>query len=519
MSEIFSVKIELGDANEKGWRDLTVAPRGEATEEIPANFSQLTKVLSLIHISDLHICDAQSPARVEALDRFADPHHPLSEKISYVGTYRAQEILTTQTCESLVRTINNLAAGHLEIDAVVVTGDVTDNAQSNEMDWYHTILDGGLVTPDSGDRSEWTGVASTNPDRYSQWYWNPEGTPEGCEDDFPRSLYGFPTIKGLTEVIRQPFNATGISIPWFATHGNHDALLQGTVAPSEFLNDWAIGDQRINEFPVTPELAEFMESFSEIGPAAYPSPSIVDLESVSSDTSRSLNKKEDWIEHHLECGKFHGLTQENKEQKSKYWAHLIGEVCLISLDTVNEYGGWQGSLDEQQFLWLQETLKREDAKYFVILSHHPAATLFNLYSPDESEKRFGTQEVLDVLLAEPRVILWLAGHNHRHRIEKISAPGVRGFYHIETSSLIDWPQQGRYVEIFELEDEIYISTKVFDHQSTVDMQSAISDLSKIENLAGISRALAANDWQKRGAKVTGAYGTGEASDRDRFLKL
>ena len=70
MSEIFTSKSQLirGEANELGWRNLEIAD-GESHhgEVIP---KAATPILSLVHLSDLHICDAQSPARAEIVDRF-----------------------------------------------------------------------------------------------------------------------------------------------------------------------------------------------------------------------------------------------------------------------------------------------------------------------------------------------------------------------------------------------------------------------------------------------------------------
>ena len=123
-------RLIRGQANEKGWRPV-VEIRNEVLA--PASGNPLA---CLIHISDIHICDAQSPARVEALDRFADPHNPLSRLVPLVGTYRAQEILTAQTFEALIRKINTIEVGvttKRPVDVVVITGDVTDNAQQNEL--------------------------------------------------------------------------------------------------------------------------------------------------------------------------------------------------------------------------------------------------------------------------------------------------------------------------------------------------------------------------------------------------
>ena len=100
-----SRRIMRSAANSKGWRGLEFAP-GEVMQGTPPS-PNAKSVLSLIHISDLHICDAQSPARLEVLDRYADPHNPTSEQIKLVGNYRAQEIITTQTLDCMVQTIKD----------------------------------------------------------------------------------------------------------------------------------------------------------------------------------------------------------------------------------------------------------------------------------------------------------------------------------------------------------------------------------------------------------------------------
>jgi len=115
MSEPFSSwqKIVRGVPNEKGWRNLEVVEGEEHRGEVIGE--GFSPILSLIHLSDLHICDAQSPARAEGVDRFSDPHNPISEHIGLVGAYRAQEILTTQTLESMIQTTNVINTGHFQL--------------------------------------------------------------------------------------------------------------------------------------------------------------------------------------------------------------------------------------------------------------------------------------------------------------------------------------------------------------------------------------------------------------------
>jgi len=513
-------RIVRSEPNSKGWRDLAFT-HGEEIEvdNLPGDSESL---LNLIHISDLHICDAQSPARVELMDRYADPHHPMSELVKLVGVYRANEIMTTQTLESMVRTINKISKGVVTdrpVDAVVVTGDVTDNAQANELSWYLTLMDGGLIHPDSGSKEIWEGVASKDPKKYDPSYWNPEGTPEGCLEDYPRSLYGLPTIPGLTDAVREKFSAEGLRHKWYATHGNHDALLQGTVVPDDFTNAFAVGNQRTVGLSPETDLAAMFGNFTQVGPTSYPNPEGATFLEITADQSRHFNEKDSWAKVHTDCGHDHGLDQSNVISKSKYWARDIGEFRLISLDTVNEFGGWQGSLDRGQFEWLKNQFANPVPKYFILLSHHPAPTLFNTYAPTGVAQRVDEKELVTELLIEKRVILWLAGHNHEHSIEYVGTEGVDGFWHIQTASNIDWPQQGRQVEIIQVGSELVIATSVFDHQSPIDLAQATEDLSDPVNLAGISRILSANHWQRRSGEFDLELMAGQPKDRNRFLRL
>ncbi|MGN6607289.1 MAG: TIGR03767 family metallophosphoesterase, partial [Jatrophihabitans sp.] len=154
-------RLVRGDGT--GYRAVVPAP-GEPHEtrtelaELPSG--RLTPLLTLAHLSDLHVCDAQSPARVEYLDRWADPDSPVVDITGNVGSYRPQEPLTAQVVEAMVRAVNAVAGapvGGAAVDLAIVTGDNTDNAQANELAWYLALLEGGAVRADSGDLTRWQG--------------------------------------------------------------------------------------------------------------------------------------------------------------------------------------------------------------------------------------------------------------------------------------------------------------------------------------------------------------------------
>jgi metallophosphoesterase (TIGR03767 family) len=515
-SPFFASSITKGVANSHGWRHLLL---DRADSHIGKPLGPVKKsLINLIHITDTHICDAQSPARVEYLDRYADPHHPASSIVgTLIGTYRAHEILTTQVLESAVQAINRIDLAPVTktaISAVLITGDLTDNAQSNELDWLTTLLLGGKLRADSGAKDKWEGVGG---EFYSPFFWNPHGTPKGERNDFPRDLYGFPTIPELLHAIRQPFYSSGLKYPFLAVHGNHDALLQGTVVPNEELRESVTSDEKIFELS-DEEALQALSKVSEQGPAAYPSPIAPKVMTVSADESRDFLSPIEWNINFYREDEDNGISSQHLGSDRKYWRKDYESIIILALDTVNPFGGWQGSIDQEQFNWLKEQVEQIKDKYIVITSHHPIQDIYNGYSP--SARRVLGAEIESYLITKPAVIAWICGHTHRHRIAYFGPDITRGFYQIETSSLIDWPQQGRIIEIFlTQDDEICIASTVFNHQGSILPDYEHLRLDEVNELSGLSRILSLNDWQRRGGIFAIENNEGEGSDRNSILCL
>ena len=490
--------LARGDAVAGGWRPLAAAA-GEPGTDRPSGPGEV--LACLWHLSDLHLCDAESPARLEYLDRFSDPDSPYRERLGDIGTYRPQEALTVQVAATMLETIAQWARGPVSgapIEAALLTGDLTDNAQENELAWYRTLIEGGTVTPRSGDpaQSSWVGSSGAP---WDERYWHPDGAPAGAEPDLPTRRFGYPSVPGLVEAARADVVSPGLAVPAVSVHGNHDGLLQGTVAPDASLRALAIGDQRVTGLPVGADPMLTAEAIAMVGPARYVHDSSSPRVPIPPDAERDF----------VSAARFAALLR-GPAAGPAYFVHDLDRVRLVCLDTVNPYGGWQGSLDREQFDWLARVLDESADRYVVVASHHPSPTLVNDYVPAGTSPRVLGPEVVDLLLASRSVVAWIAGHVHVHAAQ-YRGDEQRGFWEITTSSLIDWPQQVRLLELLRVDDgagpQIALVSTVVDHASPSGMSAGFwadrPDLSDPALLAGLSRELSANDYRMRERPLRG----------------
>jgi metallophosphoesterase (TIGR03767 family) len=487
-------------------------------------------LLAIAHLSDLHVCDSQSPARVEMLDRFAHPLTGIRSSLDDEGrAYRPQEPATTQVLDAMVHAVNALSAAPFSdrpIDVAVMTGDTTDNAQGNELQWLLDTLAGRRVTPDSGDPTTYEGVGST------QWfdpaYWHPDGAPEGCDDDIPTAHNGFPRAPGFLDAARRPFAAEGLRVPWLAVYGNHDALIQGTAAIDDGSIDHATGSLKAYSLDagVDPQAGrDLLDGIVDERTVAVLTAAAT--RTVTPDPQRRPLSRLDHVRAHLADGG-HGFTARNAAEATAYYRHDIGAVTILVLDTVVEHGGWQGSLDEVQVAWLSAELTATSDRYVLLASHHTAADLVNDTAPPGAARRVLRAEVMGVLLDHANVIAWINGHTHRTRITYHGEP-ARGFWEITAPSLIDWPQQGRMIEVLRHGADLAIACTMLDHAGVVSGRwdfrpSAVDDQADVgvrRTLAGLSRELSANAWAAPpGPHAPGAHPLrGTPADRNALLLL
>jgi metallophosphoesterase (TIGR03767 family) len=494
------------------WKQLVHEGAREMVGQPPVKAEPL---LTLIHLSDLHICDAQSPTRMEFVDRFADPDNPYQPLVHYIGTYRAQEFLTVQVLEAMVESVNKIETGPLlgaKVDSVIVTGDMTDNAQANELDWYKTVLDGGPVKPNSGSDEKFESFhAAENNDPH---YYHPD-VPGA---DRPQTMHDFPAFPGVTKASIAPFVAKGLKHNWLAIHGNHDSLLQGTTAPTPELEAISVGNAKLSELKPDVDLMDLFHRFSEVGPADYADLNIAFTEEVTPDPNRKFNSIPDWVDRHTNCGHDHGMSKENRNA-SYYYRDLPNNIRLIALDTVNANGGWQGCIDRVQWAWLVDLLANSSDKYVILTSHHPLEKIFNDYAPEGVPTPAVRKEIQELLFQYKNIILWVCGHNHQNFINQIKREdGSHAFWHIRTASHIDWPQQSRVIEIAREGSEILIGTTIVDHAGPLEFKGTESELADPIALAGFSRQLAANDWQRQEGLLDISLAEGRPEDQNVWLR-
>jgi 3',5'-cyclic AMP phosphodiesterase CpdA len=388
-----------------------------------ATFGQLT---------DTHVRDEESPARVPFLDRLGAPFN---------STFRPQEAFSTQVLDSAVRALDRERP-----QAVFVTGDIIDNAQENELTWAIDTLDGREVDPDSGAKG-YDGVQS--PDDADPFYYRPDV-------DAPRH-------PGVLDAAQRPFRARGLDAPWYPVVGNHDILAQGEVPVTPAIDAWAAGDRMV--VSLDPHLhppraeADAKQAVAAVLSGQIALPTV----HVPADPRRRLLSPAE-VERRLVAGAARG-TAVTPDGLMDYAVDVGPHLRAITLDTVRRDGTSQGLVTPAQVAWLQEQLRAAGDRWVIVLSHNPL------------DSSAGGTDALAALAADRHVVAAIAGNRHRNTIARYGR-----FWLIGTSSLADFPQQARMFRLRATRGGgVALETWMVDHDGG--------------GLAGVSRELAYLDAQ------------------------
>jgi metallophosphoesterase (TIGR03767 family) len=498
-------------------------------------------LVAFAQLTDMHLIDVQSPARVEWTDRFNDGSPGSS--LVFSSAYRPHEMLTVQVADAMVRAIERAGRGPVTgvpLAFAVSTGDNADNCQRNEVRWHIDVLDGERVRPDSGDHSRYEGVASWE-FTADPHYWHPEPVPGSVSPDLARSTYGFPTVPGLLDAARRPFTAHGLSIPWYVAYGNHDGLVQGNFPHSFQLDTIARGPVKVVAPPAGLSEDDVLSGLVTNPQFLQETLLTAPVTAVTPDDDREVLTRRETVREYFKTSgspRGHGYTRRNVDDGTAYYTFDRGPVTFITLDTVNPNGYADGSMDRAQVDWLERQLQkrherylREDGsvahtgnrnRYVVLFSHHTIGTMTNPFvtgADEQGPPRVMGDEVEALVLRYPNVVLWVNGHTHvnkvvPHKRPRSSAfPG--GFWELNTASHVDWPEQARLIELVDNRDgTLSVFGTVIDSAAPLRPRSLDSAL----QLAAWSRELGANDWQERGGVGDGVDGR-RGSREDRNVEL
>lgn len=466
----------------------------------PGRIAARTSVLYFAQHTDAHICDAQSPGRLEAGERLA---------WLAAGTdagHRPQEHSTVQVLDQMVRATNAVSISPdtgAPMAFCVQTGDNTDNRELCELRWFIDTLDGAAVTPNTGsDRYE--GVQA---DRSLSWVYHPE---DPSRDPYGR--FGFPRLPGLLSSVLRTVDTVGLEMPWLAVMGNHDAVFQGTFG--------RLGPVRLDELEVRlaaggrkpVSLLGYVWDTARVSlggsdgardgdvavtraPAGWRTVTADRANRMPVDTRRYV---EEFFRTSPDPGPIgHGFTRANVAAGTAYWSRTVGDrVLLVGLDTNNHTAGSEGRLGPVQFGWLRGVLDDHPERHVVVFSHHNSTTITN-GTDDASDpgEAFDGARLVELLAAHPGVVAWVNGHNHENRIRAHRGSGVEtGFWELTTASCVDFGQQCRTVELLDNGDgTLSLLSTVLDHAAPPLIHPPADGHFTPVQLASLSREFAAND--------------------------
>lgn len=279
---------------------------------------------------------------------------------------------------------------------------------------------------------------------------------------------------GMPQVLRCHEGEEGcinqaLKTPWYVAFGNHDGYLRGTLALGFGINEVSLLTSgrhhmmRQNEF-----IQEFFETRSQ--PVGHGFHLADQARREDSDP-----RNDGYYAFDAGGGKFRMIVLNTI---------IDGTDPRLPTDLVrNPLALSDGTVDKVQFEWMQAELQKAwNAKQLVmVFSHHPDLTFaeFGIFAQAVPLDMTAAQ-VNAELAGWPNVLAWVAGHTHLHRVRPFAVtpgeggalagsngaistpvtcrkagvaadgkPHCRGFWQVETASLIDYPQEQRLIEVFD----------------------------------------------------------------------
>jgi metallophosphoesterase (TIGR03768 family) len=445
---------EISKYSQYGYGNWTYGPglpHDRRLDLLPASYrgpavTKKTKLLNFFTISDIHITDKESPNQLIYIQRL-HPTLPVGGSI-----YSGIMLYTTHVLDAAVQTVNVLHKRN-PIDFGLSLGDTCNTTQYNETRWYIDVIDGKVIRPSSG------------------------------------AHLGAETID-----YQKPYKAAGLdkSIPWYQTLGNHDHFWMGSIPVDHslrkdlrqsYISDevFATGDvlsdpRKINSRDY---YVGVLDGSTPYGDIKYAGP-VGDFKSppkVAADPDRRSLLRGEWMQEFFKTSSLpvgHGFNMTNAKDGFACYsftpkANIPLKVIVLDNTQKEDSGSvdihGHGFLDAARWAWLKKELADGTAagQLMIIAAHIPIGV--EVTAPN-SEMGWWTDPqnavTLPGLIAElqshPNLLMWLAGHRHLSTVKAFISPDPvnapeKGFWHVETPSLRDFPQQFRTFEIYLNSDE------------------------------------------------------------------
>jgi len=447
-------------------------------------------LLTFFSMSDIHICDKESPARaVRDGYIYPDPqtYNLGTGKLQPVGNsscYSGITLYTTHVLDAAIQTINYLYQNGYPFDFGIGLGDACDNNQYNELRWYIDVIDGKWITPSSGANLGATFI------------------------DY-----------------QKPYQAAGLnkSIKWYQAIGNHDQFWMGTTLTTNYLRQTLVGPNILNvgqivllpPYYALPDWNQILNSrgiymgvidgTTPTGKVIYAGPQEPNSlpPRVAADRNRHSLSVSAWMNEFFNTTSQpvgHGFTPQMAAQGFAcyhFYPRANVPIKIIVLDDTDKGGGAFAALDTKRYNWLVNELEQGQAndELMIICAHIPLHAYAQKppnppVTPDKPtealeyltvwnenyyiNESISEQQLLDTLHSYSNLVMWIAGHVHRNTITPQPNPildptgteGI-GFWVAETPSLRDYPQQVRCFQIL-LNDNGTISIFVLDVDPAVN---------------------------------------------------
>lgn len=396
-------------------------------------------LLNFFAMTDIHITDEESPSQAV--------YFGIREN-GIISAYSPAMLYSTHMFNAAIRTVNSLHQV-APFDFGISLGDVTNNAQYNELRWFIDVLDGKNINPDSG-----------------------------IKDD---------PVSGHNNDYQDEFRAEGLdrSIPWYSTIGNHDHFWMGTNPPSDYIRESYIGSDILQVGDIfTPGGISRRDFYvgtidgttpygNPIGSGAVASTTPVQ---IPADANRHFLTRNELMSEYNNTSSSpagHGFSQTNAASGFGCYTFEPNSdvpIRVIVLDDTQRdndadvHGYGHGTLDQERYDWLISELDKGQAedKLMIIAAHIPIGVrmegTLGAFIGWSSLAAISEENLIAELNTYPNLIMWIAGHRHLNTVTALPSPDPvnhpeLGFWVVETSSLREYPQQFRTFEIVRNSDK------------------------------------------------------------------